>query len=114
MDEQERRRETRVDVRVPLRFRPISNPYVPEQSAETENVSQLGIYFTTDFPLAVGATLVLWLTMPSQVTGAEPREVRCIARVVHVQPTGRLVRHNGVGLRIEQFASAARAERWAS
>jgi hypothetical protein len=40
--------------------------------------------------------------------------VRCLARVVHVEPTGRLVRKVGVGLRIEQYAAAARAERWAS
>jgi PilZ domain len=114
MDAHERRRETRVDVRIPLRFRPMANLNVPEQKAESVNVSPLGVYFTTDFPLAVGARLVLWMTMPPQVTAGESRDVRCVARVVHVEPTGRLVRKVGVGLRIESFASAARVERWAS
>ena len=114
MDAQERRRETRVDVHIPLRFRPLENTNVPEQKAETENVSQLGVYFTTDVPLRVGAMLVLWMTMPTQVTEKEPRDVRCLARVVHVEPTGRLVRKVGVGLRIEQYAAAAKTERWAS
>jgi hypothetical protein len=114
MEAQERRRQTRVDVRIPLRFRPLDNMHVPEQKAESENVSQLGVYFTTDFPLKVGAMVVLWMTMPAQVTEKAACDVRCLARVVHVEPTGRLVRKVGVGLRIEQYAAAARAERWAS
>ena len=114
MDAQERRRETRVDVRVPLRFRPMSNPNVPEQKAESENVSPLGVYFTTDFPLTVGTVLVLWMTMPAQMTASEAREVRCLARVMHIESTGRLIRKLGVGLRIEDTAAAARTERWAS
>lgn len=114
MDANERRRETRVDVRVPLRFRPVANPNVPEQKAESVNVSSRGMYFTTDFPMKVGAELVLWMTMPAQVTASGARDVRCVARVVHVEPTGRLVRKVGVGLRIESVAAAARIERWAS
>jgi hypothetical protein len=115
MDAHERRRETRVDVRMPLRFRPLANLNVPEQKAESENVSPLGVYLTTDFPLTVGALVVLWMTMPTQMTASgESRDVRCVARVMHAEPTGRLVRKVGVGLRIESFASAARAERWAS
>jgi hypothetical protein len=114
MDGRDRRRETRVDVRVPLRFRPVANLNVPEQKAESENVSPLGVYFTTDFPLTVGAVLVLWMTMPAQVTEGDARDVRCLARVMHVEPTGRLVRKVGVGLRIDEMAAAARVERWAS
>ena len=114
MDGRDRRRETRVDVRVPLRFRPVANLNVPEQKAESENVSPLGVYFTTDFPLTVGAVLVLWMTMPAQVTEGDARDVRCLARVMHVEPTGRLVRKVGVGLRIDEMAAAVRVERWAS
>lgn len=114
MGAEERRNGTRVDVRIPVRFRPISNPYVTEQRAESVNISRLGVYFTTDFPLKVGAMLVLWMTMPSEVTEQEAREVRCLARVVHVEPTGRLTRKVGAGLLIEQLAAVARAERWAS
>ncbi|MGB6431838.1 MAG: hypothetical protein WBF06_14730, partial [Candidatus Acidiferrales bacterium] len=86
MDAQERRRETRVDVRIPLRFRPIASPHVPEQKADSENVSPLGVYFTTDYPLKVGVVIVLWMTMPAQVTASVARDVRCLARVVHVEP----------------------------
>jgi hypothetical protein len=114
MNANERRRETRVDARMPLRFRPVANLNAPEQKGESENISPLGVYFTTDFPLTVGSVLVMWMTMPAGVTAGDARDVRCLARVMHAAPTGRLIRKVGVGVRIESFATAARAERWAS
>jgi hypothetical protein len=114
LDAHERRRQTRVDARIALRFRPVENLNVPEQKGESENISPLGVYFTTDFPLAVGSVLVMWMTMPAGVTASDARDVRCLARVMHAAPTGRLIRKIGVGVRIESFAAAARAERWAS
>ncbi|MGD0842300.1 MAG: PilZ domain-containing protein [Candidatus Acidiferrales bacterium] len=114
MQAQNRRRETRTELRIPLRFRPLGSLDMPEQQAESENVSQFGVYFTTDFPLTVGCVLVLWMKLPAKLLKGEPREARCIARVVRAEPTGRLVRQLGVGLRIEQCEFGARAERWVS
>ena len=114
MDGKERRSEVRLDVRIPVRFRPVLNPYVPEQRAESVNISPLGVYLTTDFPLKVGSMLVLWMTIPSEATAKRARDVRCVARVMHVEPTGRLVRKLGAGLLLEHVATVSVGERWAS
>jgi PilZ domain-containing protein len=114
MEGRDRRRETRIDMQIPLRFRPLGNSIAPEQKAESTNVSPLGLYFTTDFPLTVGSLIVVWMKLPAALTAGEPRDVRCVGRVVHVEPTGRLVRQVGVGLRIEQSEYGANVVRWAS
>ena len=54
MSSSERRIDTRVNVRVPLRFRILNSSESTEQTAESENISQRGIYFTTAFPLESG------------------------------------------------------------
>lgn len=114
MHAQDRRREMRVEMRNRLRFGPLDDPNVAEQQAESENVSQLGAYFTTDFPLKVGCVLVVWMTMPSRLLTGAAREARCLARVVRAEPTGRRTRQLGIGLRIEQCEFGVRAERWVS
>jgi hypothetical protein len=54
MSSSERRIDTRVNICVPLRFRALNNPGSTEQTAESENISQRGMYFMTDVPLKVG------------------------------------------------------------
>jgi hypothetical protein len=114
MNTKERRLDTRVNVRVPLRFRTLNNPNSVEQSAESENISQRGIYFETAVPLHVGTPVELSLRMPQEVAGKSPSDVRCVARVVHIRPST-LSGKPGVGLHIERYvAKAATAERWTS
>ena len=48
----------------------------PEQRARSENLSQRGVFFTTDLPLSKGSSLYLLVEMPEQVTG---RSVRAVA-----------------------------------
>ncbi len=63
MNRSERRVASRINLRIPLRFRPIANPNLPEQSAETLNLSQNGVFFATDYPLTVGTPAELLLKM---------------------------------------------------
>jgi hypothetical protein len=51
MSSSERRIDTRVNVSVPLRFRALNNPGSTEQTAQSENISQRGLYFLTNVPL---------------------------------------------------------------
>jgi hypothetical protein len=115
MSSKERRIDTRVNVRVPLRFRTLDIPESPEQLAEAENISQRGIYFTTSFPLKVGMPVEVSLRMPQELAGKTSSDVRCVARVVHVHADSRLGGKVGVGLHIERYeARASAGERWAS
>ena len=110
----ERRVAPRVNLKIPLRFRSILNPTTPEQKAESLNLSQRGAYFVTDFPLNVGMPVELFLKMPRELTGQEATEVRCAARVVHVQPNIFVGNKSGVGVHIESYEAVSTGERWAS
>ncbi len=109
----DRRNETRVNVRIPLRFKLIGKQSGAEQMAESENLSQRGIFMWTAYPLKMGAQVEMSLRMPSEISGIAASEVRCTARVVRIQEcdSGGLI---GVGLRIERYHATAERERWAS
>jgi hypothetical protein len=50
----DRRNETRLNVRIPLRFKLIGNQSAGEQMAESENLSQRGVIMWTAYPLKEG------------------------------------------------------------
>ena len=115
MSSNERRIDTRVNVRVPLRFRILDSSDLGEQTAESENISQRGMYFTTTCALKVGTPLEVSLRMPQGVAGMSSSDVKCVARVVHVHPNTLLGGKGGVGLHIERYeARASAGDRWTS
>ena len=115
MNSRERRVDTRVNIRVPVRFRALNNPGALELTAESENISHRGLYFSTNYPFKIGTPVEVHLKMPLELVGQTPSEVKCIARVVHIQPDSFLGGKAGVGLRIERYEpTAAVRERWAS
>jgi len=116
MSPNERRIDTRVNIRVPLRFRILDSSDSTEQTAESENISQRGMYFTTSFPLKVGMPLEVSLRMPQELAGRKsPNDVKCVARVVHVRANSLLGGKAGVGLHIERYeARASAGDRWTS
>jgi len=109
----DRRNETRVNLRLPLRFKVIGNQDAGEQIAESENLSQRGVFMWTAYPLNIGVQVELKLTMPREISGGMTSQVHCTARVVriHEGDSGGLT---GVGLRIERYHATAERERWAS
>jgi hypothetical protein len=115
MNSSERRIDTRVNIRVPLRFRTLNNPGATEQAAESENISQRGIYFETVVPLKIGTPVELSLRMPQEFAGKTSSDVKCVARVVHVRPAQGPGGKIGIGLHIERYeAKMSVGERWAS
>jgi len=115
MSSSERRIDTRVNVCVPLRFRALNNPGSTEQTAESENISQRGMYFMTQIPLTVGTPVEVSLRMPLEIAGKMSSDVKCVARVVHVTPSTVPGGMLGIGLHIERYeAKTFVRERWAS
>ena len=109
----DRRNETRVNVRIPLKFKLIGNQSAGEQVAESENLSQRGVFMWTAYPLEIGTQVELKLRMPTEISGNPASEVQCTARVVRIEESdsGELL---GVGLRIERYHATAEREHWAS
>jgi hypothetical protein len=115
MSSSERRTDTRVNICVPLRFRVLNNPGAVEQTAESENISQRGMYFMTTFPLKVGTPVEVSLRMPQELAGRVASDVKCMARVVHVKEDAAPGGKSGIGLHIERYeAKASARDRWAS
>jgi hypothetical protein len=115
MNSSERRFDTRVNVNVPLRFRALNNPGATEQTAQSENISQRGLYFLTDVPLKIGTPVEVSLRMPQELSGRVSSDVKCVARVVHVKQSSAPGGMSGIGLHIERYeAKASVRERWAS
>ncbi len=109
----ERRIETRVSVCEPVRLRPVTDPVSSERLAETVNMSPRGLCVATDFQLQVGMQVELFLRIPSEVSGQETMDVRCVARVVRVEPSS-IAGKVGVGMRIERYEMLKTHDRWVS
>ena len=109
MTTNDRRENPRLDVRVPLRFRPLANPPAGDLRAESVNLSPRGIYFATDYPLRVGSQIEMHMRMPREVSGQPNDDVHFTGRVVHIEPDTFLGGKAGVGVHIERFEAAAGA-----
>lgn len=111
----ERRNLTRYVMRTPIRFKAMGLAAdKSEHFTEALNVSQGGFYFATSAPLQIGMPIEATLRMPAEITGNNPKETRCRARVVHVRNEpygdGRI----GFGAEIESFLAMPHTERWQS
>jgi hypothetical protein len=100
----ERRQITRYNMRTSLRFRAINLPSdESEHFTEVINISRGGFFFASSAPLQVGMPIDCTLRMPAVVTGSDPQETHCTARVVHVRNEpygdGRI----GFGAEIEKY-----------
>jgi hypothetical protein len=107
MISRERRMDTRVNIKLPLRFRVLNNPGAQEQTAESINISQRGILFATAAPLVVGTPLEVSLKMPRELQSHAASDVKCVARVVRVEPNAFLGGRAGIGLHIERYEAGA-------
>jgi Tfp pilus assembly protein PilZ len=110
MSSSNRRSETRIEVRMPIRFRPITDPPSAEQSAECVNISRHGLLFSTTCSLRVGEEVEIYLRMPRELS-ENAIKVRWNARVVHVAPNG-VPGKTGVGVRVERHSPIAESESW--
>jgi hypothetical protein len=81
----ERRVARRHSFKAPLRVR-IWKSAIPEQRAESENLSERGILFATDSHFGVGTAVEILLKMPEEITGEPATEWPCTGHVVRVEP----------------------------
>ena len=80
MESSDRRRDPRVNIRMPVRFRTLNTAESDEQKAVSENMSQHGIYFYERFPLKIGMPVEVTLRMPQDTGQRVPSEVKCVAQ----------------------------------
>ena len=71
---------------------------------ETVNISELGIYFKSSEHIAFGEELEICFRLLGELTGRSPEDVRCNARVVHVNASIDAKGTSGIGVAIGRFA----------
>jgi hypothetical protein len=84
---------------------------VMEFTGKALNLSERGVYFTCREKLKVGQPIELYFTLPTELTGRAPENVRCSARVVHVDEDGQEAL-KGIGASVEQFEPVAAVRNW--
>ena len=136
MSGRERRGSPRKDCVVPLRFRIASNgrnaqadeiaasyglrggktlTHLATMEGEALNLSERGVYFTSRETLQMGESLEMFFTLPRELTGRGPEQVRCTARVVHVDDQTDQQGRRGFGATVDRFEPIAVAPRnWAN
>lgn len=135
MSGRERRTSPRKECVVPLRFRVVTNgrnAQVDEIAAsygmreskalaranmlegEATNLSERGVYFTSREAVQVGEPLEMFFTLPRELTGRGPEQVRCTARVVHVESQADHLGVRGIGATVDRFEPVVAARNWAN
>ena len=71
--------------KAPLRVR-IWKSVIPERRTESKNLSESGIFYTTDCLLHVGTTVEILLKMPEEITAEATTECLRTGRVAGVEP----------------------------
>lgn len=99
----DRRFTPRMDLRLPIRFHPFSTFDVPEEAAETVNISRRGVYFSTSLPASKGMQVELKFTMPEEVSGKPERAWRCVGRVVRIDKNEGRWGRCGIGIEFDYY-----------
>lgn len=99
----DRRKGRRHPVKMRVKLRPTEGATPYSHNAESANISESGLLFLLDQPIAVGARVDLSFVMPGEVTGGLPMQIRCSARVVRVDTYDSEPGRSGVAAHIERF-----------
>jgi PilZ domain len=81
---------------------------------QTVDISERGIRFKSPLQFTVGESVEVFLTLPRELTGRRPEEVRCDARIVHVDMQPDAVGMTGVGATVERFEPLNNGHAWAN
>jgi len=131
----ERRSSPRKECAVPLRFRVVENGQGTQlgdiaggygarssrsavltgtSEGEAFNLSERGVYFRSRERVNIGERLEMYFTLPRELTGRSPEQVRCSAKVVHVEAGTDEYGTTGVGAFVERFEPLMEARDWSN
>jgi hypothetical protein len=134
MSGRERRTSPRKLCAVPLRFRVSTNgrnaqsemaagyglrdskaiANAATMEGEALNISERGVYFTSREALQVGESLDIFFTLPRELTGRQPEQVRCSAHVVHIDGETGPQGLRGFGATVDRFEPMIAGRNWAN
>jgi hypothetical protein len=98
----ERRNSPRHLLKTNLRVRAWKSGW-SERRAESENLSERGVFFATDAPLVIGSAVEVLLKMPEEISGRPTTEWRCTGHVVRLEPVDTPRGKLGVGIQFDCY-----------
>ncbi len=94
----------RFNLNVPVRLRRLDESGSLEYTVETSNLSEGGMYFSSDIQLELDTPVRAYLVMPEQIFGKPIVRWCCDGRVVRVEPSGPPGTTLGVGIAFHTYA----------
>jgi len=94
----------RFNLNVPVRLRRLDESGSIEYTVETSNLSEGGMYFSSDIQLEMDTPVRAYLEMPEQIFGKPIVRWCCDGRVVHLDPSGPPGSRLGVGIAFHTYA----------
>jgi len=89
----------------------MAQPMVPHEG-HTVDLSERGIGFKSQQAVSLGQSIELFFTLPTELTGRIPEDVRCTATIVHVDSRRDRDGFTCVGAAIERFERIPPAQAW--
>jgi hypothetical protein len=81
---------------------------------ETVNLSERGIRFKSPLKFSIGESIEMFFTLPRELTGRNPEEMRCSARVVHVESELDAQGMTRIGAAVESFEPMNIRRNWSN
>jgi hypothetical protein len=94
----------RFNFNVPARVRRLDESGSTEYAIETANLSEGGMYFSSEIQLEVDTLVRTYLVMPEQIFGKPIVRWCCDGRVVHVGQSGPTGNSLGIGIAFHTYA----------
>jgi PilZ domain len=85
---------------------------VEPHEGETFDLSERGIGFKSQQAICLGQSIEIFFTLPTELTGRIPEDVRCTAKVVHVDDRRDPRGLTCVGATIERFERMTPRRSW--
>lgn len=96
MNATDKRRARRFPMQLPVSIKPENSKSNPH-TVQTRDVSSSGIYFEFETPMTIGTSVEFLMTLPEPLTKGTPVRIRCIGKVVRVEPEDKSG-HSQVGI----------------
>jgi hypothetical protein len=94
----------RFDLSIPVRVRRLDESGSTEYTVETSNLSEGGMYFSSDVQLEMDTPVRAYLVMPEQIFGKPLVRWCCDGRVVRLDPSDPPGSKLGVGIAFHTYA----------
>jgi hypothetical protein len=94
----------RFDLNIPVRVRRLDECGSTEYTVETSNLSEGGMYFSSDIQLEMDTPVRAYLVMPEQIFGTPLVRWCCDGRVVRLDPSDPPGSRLGVGIAFHTYA----------